>query len=193
MRVILFGPTNNGVMNQVKDFLEHTPVDETPLSAVVAHPGAVEQIQRDQVQFEIALRWTNNETSELSDIRPLLAAIPVVILVAPIVDAPFCVQAMRLGVWDYINAAHSRSGGDVYQRVAASIQEACTTRRVREGSPAARWVHKNYASLAKQHAGKWIAANGTGVVDSAAALDELAQRIAQTDGILFWRMPELSK
>jgi len=94
---------------------------------------------------------------------------------------------MQRGAWDYV--AKMGSIDQIARRLVDAFQRAVTERSVPD--PDARYVDENFARLADEYAGQWIAVGKGRFLAAAERYDDLELAVADS-GVAapkFWRMP----
>ena len=105
------------------------------------------------------------------------ARLPIVIVITGYPSFPNCVEAMKLGAWDYIEK-EPQDGSDPYERLLESLARAYENRREnpRRGKDD-EWVHEHLDELIRDYHGQVIAVLDGKVVGHDAKYTSLSERI----------------
>jgi DNA-binding NtrC family response regulator len=113
----------------------------------------------------------------LDILRKLVGKSPISIVLTAHALFPNCVQAMRLGAWDYID----KLSGDPFDALLRSLRDACQYRVDHpdggRSNPESPWVQENLQTLLEQYEGEVVAILDRRVVDHDKDLDVLRQRV----------------
>ncbi len=143
--------------------------------------AAVDLLTAERFDLVITdMRMGSDENEGLQVLEQLVARSSIVIVLTAYPSFPNCVKAMRLGAWDYLEK-EPRDGGDPYENLIASIDEACAHRQEHPGSGRAggdvAWAHDNIASLAHDYAGQAVAILDQRVVEVGKDADEVLGKV----------------
>lgn len=121
----------------------------------------------------------DEEKAGLGVCARLHAKSPILIVLTAHPDYATCVEAMRLGAWDYI--LKTDDPAKAYRAVYESIKKAFSKRgemiQVRRENTDATWAQENLDSLIAKDGGKFVAIIDRKVVDSDEDFHALAKRV----------------
>lgn len=124
----------------------------------------------DVVITDMVMGETGKEGIDvLAVVRQLGNKSPVTIVITAWPKFPVCVEAMRLGAWDYLEK-QPMDGGDFFENLINSLEAAWEYRRKFPDAgrmhPDMAWAEEHFGELAEEYPGKYVAVLDKEVIDS---------------------------